>query len=359
MRCLASLAMFSMAGLSHARLPGLEPRRPADECCPCPGLGEPAAQDPVTVTVTAAAPAAQTVYVSGAPKETVTVNNTKSAATIYVTKESDHEPVTEQVINAEDQVVTKVVQPQEPPQGPPKGPQTVTVNIQPAEEQTATVKPSHDSQPTRQVVTVTQQPEAPSPVAPVENTEEKVVIKTVPHPEAEKPTSVPEQMAPEPQKSKTIITSVEPSIQTVTRDGQVTTTTIKSPSSVTVTAAPETVVQNVEHYQTVTQTVSKGNGNIDVAITIINIDTGETKCVMENSGLPCDDGTSTRSNPITETTSCPPVTESASIATSFNTVTVTVGQQGMSRNGTAVMGVAQPTAGLRARVPRAPMSIWW
>lgn len=335
----------------------------------------------VTLTVTQPGPPAKTIYVSDDPKETVTVSRTvtRPATTVYVTKGG--EP-------GEDAGGPETMAPEESVPAP----KTVTLKIQPTDQQTVTVKRPQDSQPTPKVVTVTKVHESPSPVATSEDPEEQNVTTTIfREPEPEKSTSGPEESASkpkeppsesekpatermtDPQDPKTVTISVEPSTKTVTRQNEETaaTATIQSPPSNMVTAAPETVsvVHTAHHYETVTQTVTNGNGNIDIQIIIINIDTGETTCIRENNGLPCDDGSSippksatTDTTTTTTPVSCPPVEATTSVATLFNTVTLTVGQKDVSHNGTVSMGHAMPTSGPRGRTPRGPPPSarrWW
>jgi hypothetical protein len=381
MRFVTPLAALSAVGLSHARLGGLEPRMPGNECCPCAGTGEPGLDRvTVTLTVTQPGPPAKTIYVSDDPKETVTVSRTvtRPATTVYVTKGGEAGVVTQEVPGE--------VAGDPETMAPEESVKTHNLKIQPTDQQAVTIKPPQDSQPTPKVVTVTKVHKSPSPIAISEVPGEQRVTTTLSRePGQQEPTSGPEDSAsaseeptfepgklatervPEPQDPETVGISVEPSIQTVTRqdDDTAATATIQSPLSNIVTAAPETVsvVHTAHHYETITHTVTNGNGNIDIQIIIINIDTGETTCIEENNGLPCDDGSSMPPKSVTTATvSCPPVEATTSVATLFNTVTLTVGQKDVDHNGTVSMWHAMPTSGLRGRTPRGPPPSarrWW
>ena len=300
-----TMLLLALAPVTHARSGRLSP--PDEnliECCPCLGPG----QSSNGVSVITVTQPAQTVYVSLAqenPTHTVTVERTViiDAHTVYVTQ-SDHGPS---------------VSPRPRPQFTQQpGPQTVTsiqgdaygdahgdahggaqrqhqplqstTTVQPqstkglsdSERKTVTVKadppaklvsgapvaqdqPSLEAAPwSTSVVTVTQegqqQQQAPS-VVTVTASPEPLAANTTP--------------APQPQGPKTVVVTIQPSLSSSAQ-----------PSTVTASLQVQTIVQTLDHYSTLTQTVGGGGGD-NIEIIIINIFTGETFCKKKHSGESC------------------------------------------------------------------------
>lgn len=392
-----SLAAISLAGFAHARLAGLEPRRPShqEECCPCPVDGQP--DVPVTVTVTEPA---TTIY---APEKTVTVDKVVShpVETVYVSEEPETvptpKPVTKEIPEKEESdVVTKTVrpEPEESPDMPEENPDEEEPEHSAEGPKTVTVHPPQVSPSDPEIVTVTLVPENPTSEPTPQDTREqpKVVTKTLtskPKPDDQTKTIVEEpaietadpetktivqepetktvvdEPAMETHEAETVVLSHEPSIVTVTEGASVTSKTVQIPHTVTVGPNPETIVQTDDHMKTVTETVTDSHGNIDIEIIIININTGDKTCHMKNSGEPCPDvGDEVTVVPTPETTACASVEPSTIIETTFNTVTVTVDEYyPIKPNGTASMGVAHATGSTtpRSRKPRGPQpqQRWW
>lgn len=253
-----------------------------------------------------------------------------------------------------DNTATKTIVPNDPAADAPK---TVTVNITPAQGKTIIISPTS---PKDSIVTVTAIPEGetPSPDAH-EDVKDKVITKTTKddHPSAE---------------IKTILISHEPSVKTVTLDnGEVKMDTVMTPATLTVTAAPSTetqaLVETINNYQTITQSVHNGdNNNIDIEITIININTGEMTCRKEDTGMPCEGDVSrnmtTPAAPsMTPSVSdpCPPAMNYTSIVTAFNTVTVPLGHSWAVKDSNVTEVQPTGSVGLRPRVPRAPLTVRW
>lgn len=337
------LAVLAMAPLAQARFGRFQAR--TGECPPCPANCE-----AVTVTVEKTVPAEPTtVFVThSAPP----VEEQQTATTIIV------EPTPAQAEQPGPKTVTVI---QSSPQQQEETPQVVTRTIQPStsaqqEPKTVTVTQSQPSEPVSEapsVVTVTLQPES----TPVQQTE------TTPQESPSRPNEAPsvvtktvgqemKQSRPVQEPQTVLVSAVQPSVKTVTLgNGQGITKTLPG---TTITAAPETqtIVQSVDHFSTVTQTVP-GGGSDNVEIFIININTGESTCQKKHSGRPCG------SQPPVISSPCPPVNITTSIATAYNTILVTVGTGTPSQNATSVMGVAQPSGtgnmmGM-GRVPRVPI----
>ena len=331
---------------------------------------------PGTVTVQPL-PQPQTVTVQpGSQPETVTVHadgpKGTDATVIVAPGKDDSKPAADAAASDENTTVTQTILPAgASPEtvlptdaAAPEGPKTVTVNVAPAPAQdkpvTAIVDPAQDktviavvsSTPcpsSSNVVTVTAVPEgAASPDAP-EDIKNKGLVA----------------------EPKTVIVKQEPSVKTVTVNGEVKTETAMIPSTITITAPPSAETMgpagNADQFTTIIQSIHNGDNNdIDIQINIININTGEVVCKKEGTGEPCD-GDNVKLDtvvvlPPAPTTTpnpsdpCPAVTNSTTIATAFNTVTVTV-KQGWAGNSTDA-GASSPTGsmGLPARVPRGPLS---
>lgn len=387
---LVLLAMLAIKPSIAANIGRVQPRIDADTCCPCPAPGN----EGTTVTIT---PATVTVTqpVAAPEQATVTVDHTvtEQGNTVYITKENTPDPAT-QLVSQETNPVsnppvkTVTIQGEAPqpsdeapyetpdtdspvtetivPSDQEQGPKTVTVSIGPETSHdtvsvvtvTAGGQPS-ESPETQPDVTVTVPYNTPQET-PQADTHDQVVTKTV-HGGGEGETETP-----------TVIVSLEPSIKTVSiGSNHDLTKTLKEPQYFTVTAAPgpETVsvLKSVDHYETVTRTVSaSGDGGIDIEIIIININTGEQSCKKMYSGEPCSGDVPTYAPPSgPEPTAVPcPTNVSTSFATVYNTLTVT-GTAGVHYNTTAGLNYAYAmpsgTGGypLKERKPRGPLAKWW
>lgn len=138
-----------------------------------------------------------------------------------------------------------------------------------------------------------------------------------------------------------------------------------TPPAVTVTAAPvaEPAVTTVEAYITVTHTVTSGNGDNNVEITIINSSNGNTSCVVEGSDLPCEGDEADVAAEAIEL-ECPPFPMTTSLATAFNTILSTAGGSTRALAARAACSPAPSSVVSKrmsraARVPRAPMTLLW
>jgi hypothetical protein len=134
-----------------------------------------------------------------------------------------------------------------------------------------------------------------------------------------------------------------PSIETVTFVPNPPNPITSSPPQPIITTPPQvgTVSPSIDHFTTLTQTVSSG-GNINIEIIIINIFTGETICRKKGSDKPCDSKPKTHRFKPSGGVPCLTTGVFTKTATAFNTVLVTV-SPGMWSNGTAApTGVSPP-----------------
>ncbi len=345
------LALLAAVPLAEARFPGLQFRgAEQQECCPCPKPGE----SQPTVTVTHPAPAETVTVTHAGPAETVTV--THAAPTVYITQPAQPQsegaatltkevtvepqpsaaegPKTVTVVQGQDEpepqtkatqiIVTKVVEPEQ------QGPKTVTVTKGQG-QQTPGQNPNEP-------VTVT---EGQAQETPAQNPNEPVTV-TIQHNQPSRPNEQPSVV------TKTLGNDQPMEQATQTMPG----------AAITQTPEVKTVTQNADQYKTVTQTVA-GHGGDNIEIIIINIITGESSCQKKHSGKPC--------NSKPESIPCPPVSNSTSIATAFNTVLVTVGtgtgsghQNTTMPMGTAAYPMGTGSANMMGRAPRpAPIRRKW
>lgn len=255
-------------------------------------------------------------------------------------------------------VVTETIRP-DPGQNIPK---TVTISIAPAEDKTAIVSPNNPT------ITVTAIPQHTSPSAPEQPEDQlapdagtkTVVVSYGPNIEA---------MIPFHNSTRPVVETMTPFNNSTKPDVEIM-TPFGNSSAMTVTASPSTetvsLVQTINNYQTITQSVHNGH-NIDIEITIINIDTGAKTCANRDTGLPCSSEPGRNTTiPITPSTTpavakdpCPPGTNLTSIAASFNTVTFTRVKR--MANDDADARHDQPTRAepLTPRTPRGPRSLRW
>ena len=406
-----TMATLCMAGLSQARHTRLQARMDYIECCPCPGSGQ-AGDGAMTVTVTVKAAPAETVYMTEHPKEVAA----KPAVTVFVTAESNQpqpgDSSKEDTVNDNDDGAGEDGNGEDGlgsngPGNSGAGNDNSTADNAAADDGSGdngagddgaddnTSKGDKDSnepssvngqgnagdngvtqdngqdaaddgsddkideQGGEQVVTEIIKP-SPKP-STVTISLESTGDRTVPadrsslapsSPKVVTVTEVPTKSSDVPKKPEAA--KKQASTITVTQNRDVTTRVVDKPSTVLVTAAPEVPAEASKDLEIVTQTVTDSHGDINVEITIININTGDAVCFMEDSGKPCEN----TSNIPPKQSECQPIEPSTSIATVFQTVTIAVDQQGVARNGTAAMGVAKPTgsAALMGRTPYAPRS---
>lgn len=230
-------------------------------------------------------------------------------------------------------IVTEIVKPADPS---PSNPKTVPVSVAPAEEKIVTDTPPDPAKP----FTVTATPES-EPSAATE--EPKVEVSAA-------------------ESTQTVVVSPKPAVETVVSyaNSLVMTTTASA------SAETASLIQTVDHFQTVTQSIHNGD-NINIEVTVVNIDTGERTCIIQDTGLPC--GTAPGSNltvllvpsvtPAVEEP-CPPGTNLTGSGSTFITpLTFNLDLDGINDNDNDITyDKPADVERLRARRPRESRSRW-
>jgi hypothetical protein len=424
MHPLSSIAVLFMAHEVYAHFARFLPRQ-AQECCPCPESGNDQAQDPVTVTVIENVPAPEpvTVYVSR-PRETpsptpqtITVHSTVTEAplTVYVTQDAAPEapvadPVEEVIVQNEPapEPVTVVVNPdgsqttqapgdqnipesggdpaagEHAPGDQPPAPASDNNAEDPADQANAQnavsdqvknddrqkfivteiVKPADPSPSNPKTITVSVAPEEEKIVAaaPTDPADNAVAVTNAP---VNEPSAAPDETKVEvalAASTQTVVVSPEPVVETVVSYANSSTMTVTASASVETAS----LVQTVDNFQTVTQSIHNGD-NINIEVTVINIDTGESTCIIQDTGLPC--GTAPVSNstvPLVPSATpaveepCPPGTNFTDSDSTFITpLTFDLDGDGINDNDNDI-AYEQPADArrLRARRTRGPRSRW-
>jgi hypothetical protein len=411
----ASISILCLANLAYAHS-GRFQLRADKECCPCPDPDEKSNKGPATVTVTVvasvvtvtetSAPAADrvTVYISTAGGDPAD-KPAPTPETVYVTVANAPKPsadasapvVAEALAQSAPEEETGIVEPETQPV-------TVTVQRAAQPEKTVTVHvngPKGSDMPV--VVTSGKEDDKPAAGAAEPNGDENTTVTN---------TGLLEDAAPKEPKTVTVnvapVTAVrggdtapsaapgagsggpndmnnaaaaaEPTaiivkqghvVGAATVEREIKTETAMTPSTVTITTAPaaETpaTAQNGDQFKTITQSVHNGDDNdIDIQINVININTGEVVCKKQDTGEPCEVDTGNLNTVLVQplpaptvtpnsSEHCPAATNSTSIATAFNTVTVVV-KPGVGNSTDAA--AAEPTGSTKspAKLPRGPLS---
>ncbi|KAM0254669.1 hypothetical protein ACHAQJ_006519 [Trichoderma viride] len=237
----------------------------------------------------------------------------------------------------------------------PPSDETVTIVQNPASPSTTTVTlASNPSNPTIEAVPFVESPASPTStttatsVGSSSDLSAETTITFVQNPANPSSTPVAPTEASSSAGAETVTSALNPanpSVETVAFvPNPPNPITSSSPPQAAITTPPQvgTVSASVDHFTTLTQTVSSG-GNINIEIIIINIFTGETICRKKGSGKPCDSKPKTHRFKPSGVVPCLTTGVFTETATAFNTVVVTVGP-GMWSNGTAAAptGVSPP-----------------
>ncbi|KAG6011341.1 hypothetical protein E4U54_008132 [Claviceps lovelessii] len=377
-----SWTALALAPVAHARFGRRPPGEISNECCPCPAPGLSTSNGASVITVTQPP---QTVYVSlaqeEAPTHTVTVECTVTVGihTVYVTQLIDGPSIDGPSVSPR------------PQSGQQPGPQTVPLiqgnsqgdaqgHTQPPQV-TTTVQPESlegflDSTPKTVTVTMEADPpvkpvaivpaarirpslEAPLSPSVVTGTQEKqqqqqtpAVITVSSSPEPLAANTAP---ASQPQGPKTVVVTVQPSPASA------------QPAAVTASLQAQTIVQTLDHYATLTKSVSGGHGGDNIEIIIINIFTGETVCMKKHSGESCHGEGHVASHRYLSS-AVAAATGTAPSQMPFPSVNVTTSAGTIHNTGTVILpsgnftGAAQPTGSrgsvpVLGRKPRGPLKL--